>query len=171
MTCFYVHRIHRWPDGAFLVEVSEGMDSADPGVLTEKYRHLGEFVAYDNPKEAAIAAVRIQRQWEKDNPGFWMEHPPTLSAIGLVGELGIPSEEMTALELFTWARKRYELIPRCARCNNPYSENERYTIYDSFDDEGFCSEYCAEETYLANLREMQGDEVFYNNLKAYQEGA
>lgn len=159
MSDFYVHRIHRWPDGAFLVEVSEGRDSADPGVLTTRYRNLGEGDAFFNPRNAATAAVRIMKQWQKDDPVKFSDNMVTLSAIGLIGELGVPAEEMSALELFKWAKRQYALMPRCGRCGDPFRSDERYTIYDSYDEEGFCTDYCAETAYLERLKVLQEENL------------
>ena len=143
MPSFYVHRVLRWPDGDRLVELSEGRDSADPGVLGTKYKHLHEGWELNNPKEAAVCAVRIMRAWEADDPG---DEPIFLGLIGLAGELGIPADDVSARELFTWARRRLDAIPKCAYCGDPI-EGEEYKVWDSPFDDVYCREFCAEEAH------------------------
>lgn len=138
---YYVNRVHSWPDGDYFVEVVLSLDAGDPGTLVPVYRRLGEGDGFLNPKEAAVSAVRVQRQWIKDK-----QLDIELAYNGaFAGQLGVPGERVTACELFAWARKEFEQLERCAECGEIMG-GERYMIFDDIDDT-FCSQVCAENAY------------------------
>ena len=93
-----VTRQVQWPTGKPVVEVSiGGIDYTNPDALVAKYQ--GEFVEFEEPKEAVEAAIRICREWRKDgckdaNVGF-----------GSAGGFTLPFEDCTFKEAREWARR------------------------------------------------------------------
>jgi hypothetical protein len=155
---YWVYRLSAaWPDGGYYVEVSEGDDTASPDAMGTKYKELGEGRGYENPREAAIAAIRIARQWKKDgHRGEEIE--VVLCANGkFAGEMGVPADDMTVKELLLWARKEYESMVRCDNCNELVGR-ETYKNWD--DDDVYCSEYCAEEGLRRVYEDIWSEAVY-----------
>ena len=150
---YYVNRLHRWPDGDYQVEIAKGRDSGDPGCLSPMFRGLGEGGEFENPRCAAHAAVQVRREWSKSKRG---DMEIGFVTIGLIGELGVPGEEVDIVELFNWAKKEWDSLDKCDRCGGVLGEK----LYGfEFDDEyTFCSDYCAEETWWAWELEREGEE-------------
>jgi hypothetical protein len=93
-----VTRQVQWPTGKPVVEVSiGGIDYANPDALVAKYE--GEFVEFDDSREAVEAAIRICREWRRDgrkdaNVGF-----------GSTGGFTAPFDDCTFKEARDWASR------------------------------------------------------------------
>ena len=95
----------------------------------------------------------VNRYGNVENAPWWSEmgESPILLDAGC-------GAGMSALELFIWAKRQYALMPRCSRCGDPYRSDEGRTIFESFDDEEFCSDYCAETAHFQNLRVQEEEQ-------------
>ena len=101
---FFVSRQSYWPDGQLTVEIAGGgLDYANPDMLVEEYKHLGEGKEFDDPVEATEAAIEIARAWRRDAPGKCIG-----VASGYTGGCTIPFEPSTQKDLLKWARKQSE---------------------------------------------------------------
>jgi len=145
---YTVSRQIQWPEGKQVVEISSGgLDYTNPDALVGKYP--GEFETYDDPREAVQVAIAICRAWRKDGgKGARIAH-------GATGGMTMPFDPCTFPAAITWAMKRYECLPKCARCGGVLHENSIYTMEELGDDK-FCSEYCAEQFVLAEFLATQG---------------
>lgn len=132
---YTVTRQRQWPEGTPVVEVSAGgLDYTNPDALVEKYP--GEFETFDDPREAVDAAIAICLSWREDGePEAQVGHGATLG-------MTMPFDTCTFREARAWAQKRYETLPKCARCGEVLPE-KHYTVPE-LDGERFCREYCAE---------------------------
>lgn len=137
-----VTRQLQWPEGARVVEISEGsIDYSNPGALSAKYR--GEFEGFDDPREAVETAIEIAQRWQADEPDkrILIDHGATGG--GTMPFDGMPLCPNTYMKLRQWANAQYETLPKCDCCGKPLGK-ERYTLVDYEPDSVFCSEYCAE---------------------------
>lgn len=134
---YTVTRQLQWPEGTPVVEVSSGgIDYTNPDALAKKYR--GEFETFDDPREAATAAIAICKAWRKDG------EKKAQVGHGATGGMTMPFDACTYEELLDWADKTYEKLPKCNRCGNLLPA--KYYTVPELDDERFCREYCAEES-------------------------
>lgn len=134
-----VTRQHQWPDGRFVVEVSSGgLDYANPGALSRKYR--GEFEQFTDPREAASTAIEICRAWRKDG------QPNAKVGYGSTGGTTMPFDPCTFEELTAWAQEAWEKIPKCAECGDPLDEKWG-PVWMHHSERDCCSERCAEKHY------------------------
>lgn len=146
---YFVSRQMPWSEDYYMVEVvSGGSDNASPDMLSEKF--AGEGQEYEDPREAAEAAIRIAVAWRKTKPNkqVFIGFGNTLG-----GSFGIePSpRKKEKKEIKEWAEKIYEEIPQCDHCGKKMFSSERYT--HPLNSEGeFCKEYCAEEDYAAQIK-------------------
>jgi hypothetical protein len=151
-TRYYVNRILDYYEGTFSVEVVAGRDTGNPGRLGTEYRHLGEDESYADPRCAAIAAVRVQREWQKKREEL----------IGLVhngqvaGEWGVPGAEATVIELFMWANKEYRHLAKCGNCGDVLGATTYYIDWGN--EERYCSDVCAEIAHNRDIQEMDDDQ-------------
>ncbi len=135
---YTVTRQLQWPDGTPVVEISAGgMDYTNPDALSAKYP--GEFETFDDPEEAAQAALQILALWRADG------QPEAQPAYGATGGMTMPFDPCTEEELREWARKTKERLPKCDRCGEPLPKHPY--IHLDLDGEKFCSEYCANAAY------------------------
>lgn len=66
---WFVRRQMYWPDGQLCVEIAAGgLDYSNPDMLVEKYQGAGEGQEYEDPEEAAEAAIEIHKLWSRDCP-------------------------------------------------------------------------------------------------------
>lgn len=141
-----VTRQCQWPEGQLVVEISSGgIDYTNPDALVAKYP--GEMEIYDDPQEAAKAAIAICEGWRRDGA------PEAQVAHGATGGMTLPFEPSSYEELREWAKRERDRLPKCDRCGGILPEDP-YRLVDALDDERFCSEYCAEERY----RELSAEE-------------
>ena len=135
---YTVTRQIQWPEGAPMVEVSVGgLDYTNPDALSPKYP--GEFETFDDPEEAAQAALNILALWHADG------QPEAQMAYGATGGMTMPFDPCTEEELREWARKTKERLTKCARCSAVLGKTRYRHLH--LPDDLFCSEYCAEEAH------------------------
>lgn len=148
MQKYFVSRQTYWPDGENVVEVSVGgSDYANPDMLCVRYANEGEGEEFDNPKEAAAAAIEICKKWRVDN------QPDAQVAYGCTGGMTMPFEGCTFEELESWAKEKYDTLDRCPRCGEILGK-EKWSAgmftsdgdLISFEEFEYCSQYCAEES-------------------------
>ena len=157
MTYYVTRQAYVHDSGAFAVEIAKRLDVASPDALAEKYP--GEMEGFDDPRDAARAAVRVRDLWERDmhdgteRDSGWV--PFTLAASALV----YPTVEdgWGTAELEEWAIAEYERLPKCERCGAPITGD----VWRRFDDVGFddapayCSENCVEAACAADEQPLQ----------------
>ena len=146
MTYYVTRQSYAHDSGAFAVEIAKTLDVASPDALAQKYP--GEMEGYDDPREAARAAVTVRDLWERDmhdgteRGSGWV--PFTLATTSLV----YPTVEdgWGTAELEEWANAEFERLPKCDHCLTPINGD----AWRRFDDAGFddapayCSEHCVE---------------------------
>lgn len=140
-TKFYVSRQRYYYSGESAVEIAiGGLDYSGSDMLVSKYAGEGE--EYNSPAEAAQAAIDICRQWRKD--GVKSAFVTVINSHGFTVE----GESMTFPEVQAWAKALEQSLPKCPICGDFLpDENQRYSLYDDFFEEEYCSEYCAEKAY------------------------
>jgi len=143
---YVVTRQMQWPDGKYVVELSEGgIDYTNPDALANKYK--GEFEGFDNPVEAAETAIEIMNTWKKDMPD-----EEVFLGYGYTGGMTMPFDDCTEEELKAWAQKTYDAIPDCEECGNKIT-GESWNLGEYGDTVKFCSEDCAEAYFVKNVME------------------
>lgn len=147
---YFVSRQISYPDGEPYVEIETcGLDYASPGMLTSRYP--GESKEYEDPEEAAEAAIAIRTLWQGD------EKEAINISIGTTGgglAVHCP-EEMADDEVRRWAETESKSIERCDRCGDPLPK-KFYRRPDDWTGEKFCSEYCVERAVEFD-REVEDD--------------
>ncbi|MCK9458802.1 MAG: hypothetical protein M0R80_04120 [Proteobacteria bacterium] len=127
-----------------LVEIAyPNIDYSGSDMLVPKYAGEGE--SYNDPIEALESAISIMEMWRTEEPN---------KEIGICyGHFDMGEGEPEDIEeLRQQISKEYEQLPKCDYCNELIDENEYYTNDDSqFNEEKFCSEFCADESYIKNL--------------------
>lgn len=142
-----VTRQHRWHDGEYTVEISEGgIDYSGPDALCKKYP--GEFEEFSDPREAVEAALRIAKEWRKVEKRVKMVMGANLDMC--VGDpVAISVAERSFKKV---AKKLWEAAPKCDRCGEILPERA-FKMVD-FDGE-FCSENCAERAWEFEMESQQ----------------
>lgn len=131
-----VTRQCQWPDGNNVVEVSYGgIDYCNPDALAKEY--AGEFLTFDDPREAAETAIEICKQWRKDRP-----KDKAKVGVGSTGGWTMPFDPTTFKELRRWAKETWAKLEKCG-CGKPLPEKRKRWKADDWSGEEFCSEYCA----------------------------
>ena len=133
---YTVTRQCQWPDGDNVVEVSTGgIDYCNPDALCAKY--AGEFEEYKDPREAVEVAINIVKAWRKDSK----EH----ISIGVGSTLGmtLPFSPDTFKGARAWAKMRWESLPKCAGCGEPFSDKRHIWYANNWDGLEYCGEQCA----------------------------
>jgi len=142
-----VTRQCQWPEGNYVVEVSEGgLDYTNPDALVEEYE--GEFQEFADPREAVKTAIRICEQWRKDG------QINASIGVGVTMGFSIPFEDCSFEYALKWAEEKYEKLEKCARCGEIMEDakewwygGDQYSNGDFLLDQDlgkFCSESCAE---------------------------
>jgi hypothetical protein len=153
----YVTRQSNYYDsGAYSVELASELNVSGPGALVSKY--AGEFEEYDDPREAADVAIRIRKEWQKEEGLDYSTWPPqgvipfTLQMNDMV--YATVNDGLTAAGLRRWANEQYDKLPKCDRCGSIGATTWR----DGWGEEVLaCGEFCAEEM-LAPDPLTEGDE-------------
>jgi hypothetical protein len=143
---YYVSRQHYWHDGTRAVEIVSGSsDNASADMLTPFYRAEGEDDTYDDPREAAQAAIRVRNAWVKDVPyGADDAHGVIITGFTTGYGMVVP-EEVSDEELMTWAEEEYQKLPKCGHCGRLLGHDCYGNEFTTADNEyPFCSEYCAD---------------------------
>lgn len=137
---YFVSRQHQWPDGTFIVEISEGnSDSANADMMAVKYGYLGEGKEFTDPREAVEAGIQIYNEWRKINPEIEI-------GVGCTMGFTLPFSPQSIEYIEAWAERIYEKLPKCANCNQLLGK-QQYQHSDMMDDEKFCREYCVDQYY------------------------
>lgn len=152
MTYYVTRQSYVHDSGAFAVEIAKALDVASPDALAQKYP--GEMEGYDDPRDAASAAVTVRDLWERDMHAgsergpAWV--PFTLATTSLV----YPTVEdgWGTAELEQWASAEYERLPKCEHCAAPIDGDGWRRLDDvGFDDApAYCSEHCVEAACAAD---------------------
>jgi len=143
-------------DYDYHVEVAHDFEATSPDALGVKYKELGEGEGYEDPREAATAAIKVAARWAQDES----------ERIGLAwqtragGYFGVVADEADEEELKSLAEKEYESIPKCARCGDILGKT---WYHDYFGEDKYCSEFCATET----MRELDEDDPEWEEDYAY----
>jgi hypothetical protein len=144
MSGFYVTRQSNYYDeGAYSVEIARELDYAGPGALVQKYP--GEFEEYNDPREAAEAAIRIARAWRADK-GL-IDVPYELFTLAMNDMVyATVNDAMTSGELREWAQRVYDNMPKCRHCGDIVNSRALWYPMDFVGEEEFacCSENCAD---------------------------
>ena len=155
---FTVTRQHRWHDGLYIVEITQGgLDFSGPDMLVEKYGKLGEGDTFKGMTPAVEAAVAIARQWKLDLKAEGKNYKVYIASGNNHG-MGLTLDEYTATEkhfkMFLEKAKAFdEKLPKCVECGEILGK-EHFGFYDlgEFD---CCSEYCAEKYYAPLMEEVE----------------
>ena len=151
---WFVSRQNYWgveSEDALCVEIAfGGIDYSNADMLAAKY--IGEGESYTNPIEAVEVAIKIRDNWNDDLKKSG-ENVTARVDKGSTGGMGIPFlSERTDEELRAWARETLESLPKCDECGDLLG-TETYTHSLNFDDDRFCSSYCAERAYDGHFAE------------------
>lgn len=150
---FFVSRQLEWPDGNLLVEVAVGgLDYCNPGMLGVRWKELGEGQEFENPVEAAEAAIKIRNAWKA------VEVEEIEIAFGATGGMTLSLPRMRDTELLAKAQEVYEGLPKCAECSGLLGE-EKWAHELVVDDERFCREFCCDENYAKMSRDNEEENV------------
>jgi hypothetical protein len=156
---YYVCRQWYYYSGERMVELTEGgLDFSGPDQLVAQYPELGECRAFERPQEAALAAIKVMKAWQKDAPN---EEIHVTVRSQLAGYSGMEGEPWTIRDIRLWAQEAWEAwekLPKCVRCGEVVSEDDAYgNCRTVFNDNmyPFCSEYCAEEDYYELMEELE----------------
>jgi hypothetical protein len=159
---YFVSRQHYWgidDEDAYVVEIaSGGVDMSGSDMLVPKWKSLGEGAEYNDPREAAKAAISICEHWRKIQPLANVAH-------GSTGGFTIPFEPCTYEELEAWAEKAYTNLAKCTECGNILGK-ETFTHDLVCDDEKFCSQNCADNNY----QKMNADRMHSSKQECVDEG-
>lgn len=119
--CYFVSR-QKYPDGTSVVEIAvNGIDSANPDMLVEKY--AGEGKEYKDPRRAVDVAIDICLRWRKDG------ERKAKVAIGDTSGFTMPFEPVSFRTAKKWAQKEYARLPKC-HCGRIATQS------------GYCSRIC-----------------------------
>lgn len=111
-----------------------------------KFARLGEGETFVSPVRAVEAAIQVCDAWRADGC------PEAQIGYGATGGMTMPFDPCTFEEARAWAAKREESLPKCGRCGELLGR-KRYTIPE-LDDQTFCREYCAEQTWYDHCDQM-----------------
>lgn len=153
---YYVCRQLYYYTGELMVEITEGgLDYAGPDMLVNRYPDEAE--AYQHPRQAAQAAIKIQKLWQADEPADTV-HICVRSQVG--GYFGLEGEPITPADLLAWTHAAWAALPKCQRCGDVMPENGYGNEFTIFDNEyPFCSENCADNAQQEWLAELEGEQL------------
>lgn len=149
VTRWFVSRQDYWgEENPLAVEIATGgLDYANADMLGVAYARLGEGEEYEDPREAAAAAVGVAVAWRRDTGRSADE---ITVRIGFTGGSSMPFEEGTDTEAIAWGAKTYEGLPKCPECGELMKERWVPTDFAVDDDEACCSQFCCEQRHLAS---------------------
>ena len=150
---WFVSRQHYWgEENPLAVEIAAGgTDYANADMLGVAYHSLGEGREYDDPREAAAAAIAVAEAWRRDSGRTGDE---ITVRVGYTAGMSIPFEEGTDDEAHEWAVRAFAALPKCPHCGELMG-SERWVPADFpiDDDEACCSEFCCEARHIQALAE------------------
>lgn len=145
---WFVSRQDYWgEENPLAVEIAAGgLDYANADMLTVAYQFLGEGREYDDPREAAVAAVAVAEAWRRDSGRAADE---ITVRVGYTGGMSMPFDEGTDDEALAWAERTHAGLPKCPHCGDLMG-TQRWVPCDFpvDDDEACCSESCCEARHL-----------------------
>lgn len=138
MSKYFVSRQHYYYSGECMVEIAcGGLDYANADMLVEKY--VGEGEEYADPREAAIAAIEVCKDWRKD------DQKDAKVTVVSTGGFSLEGEGMTFAQVKEWAEKAYEKLPKCDYCGELLGKETWQNEESDWTGFTFCREYCAEQ--------------------------
>lgn len=150
---WFVSRQNYWgEENPLAVEIAAGgLDYANADMLGVAYASLGEGREYDDPREAADAAIAVAEAWRRDSGRPADE---ITVRVGYTGGMSIPFEEGTDEEARAWAERTRAALPTCPQCGDLMG-SERWVPWDFAvdDDEACCSQWCCEARHLGEFAE------------------
>lgn len=138
MKKYYVSRQAYYYSGESVVEIAiGGLDYSNADMLVAKYN--GEGDEYENPLEAAQAAIEICKAWRNDG-----QKDAKVTVVN-TGGYSLEGESMTFKQVLDWGKAAYAKAEKCDHCGKLLPE--KYYLNNESDWTGFkfCREYCAEE--------------------------
>jgi hypothetical protein len=145
---WFVSRQDYWgEENPLAVEIAAGgVEYANADMLVDAYAALGEGREYDDPREAAAAAIAVAEAWRRDTGRSAEE---ITVRVGYTGGMTMPFEEGTDADAREWAERTYAELPKCPHCGELMG-NERWvpTDFPVDDDEACCSQFCCEARHL-----------------------
>lgn len=148
---WFVSRQDYWgEENPLAVEIAAGgIDYANADMLGVVYRSLGEGEEYDDPGEAAAAAIAIAEAWRRDSGRPADE---ITVRVGYTGGMSISFEEGSDDEARAWAERTRAMLPACPHCGKLMG-SERWVPcgVPVDDDEACCSEWCCEARHLTEV--------------------
>lgn len=152
---FTVTRQHRWDDGKFIVEITQGdHDWSNPGALSAKYNN--EFETFTGMKPAAEAAIEIAKKWKAD------EAEEIYIAWGNThGFTMCLDDHETTEEVFTNLLKEAEefdsKLSKCEECGDILTKDKYGNNFTDYNEYPFCSERCAENHEIKFKKEYEDE--------------
>lgn len=161
-TKFTVTRQLQYPDGDFVVEISQGeFDYCNPGKLGCMFRKLGEDETFAGMTPAVEAGIAIAKAWQEHEPDLVI-----LIAVGNTGGNTMPfdGEEFTEEVLSALREKAKafdEKLPKCSHCGEILpAKKDRYRNGNSdWSGDEFCSMHCAEEAQRFDDQQQAEDDA------------
>jgi len=168
---YTVTRQIQWPEGAHVVEVSQGgIDYTNPDALVKRYS--GEFETFTDPREAVETAINICKAWNKDG-----SKPRARVGMGATGGYTMPFEMSTFKAVRDLAKEIYSKLSKCPSCGAITEDLKEWwsageylaggEVWPFDDGEKYCSEACAEKasTYECDVCD---EFVTYDEIKNHQ---
>jgi hypothetical protein len=152
MTYYVTRQAYVHDDGAFAVEIATALDVASPDALAQRYP--GELEGYEDPREAARAAVAVRDLWERDLHASGELRRGSITFTLATSSLVYPTVEdgWGSAELEQWAASEYDRLPKCENCAAAISGDawRRFEDLGFADTPAFCSEHCVEASRAAD---------------------
>lgn len=150
MTWFLSRQCY-WPDGDLVIEIAAGgADYANAGMLADppdgRYDLLGCTREYSDPREALEVAFRVRDLWNEElqGTGGSCRIETGYTAGWTMPFMSFPDDEC----LRKWAQERWNELPKCDQCGEPYTTPAWYLAWDpelgKFCSEGCCDRACYE---------------------------
>ena len=116
-------------------------DYPNPGAYVKKY--AGEFETFDDPRDAARAAVKIRRAWAKDcGKTVTIRHGFTG---GMTMPFDAPEVGNGVIEILKWAAEKAQQLPKCFSCGSILGKERYHTPEYDAEEHEFCSPVCVDE--------------------------
>lgn len=146
---YMVSRQSNWyDDGAYSVEIATQPEFAGPGALARCYHE--DFSEYEDPREAAEAAIRLAGRWRTLAVGGLLPFRCfTIAGNSMV--YATVNDAMSAPELREWAGRVFERLAKCVQCGGLIAGDAWYPVECMGEEEfGCCSESCADSRAYAD---------------------
>lgn len=133
---YFVSRQKVWPSGEPVVEIAGCLDAAGPDMMVPYFRKEGDGGEFDDPREAASAAIRVRDAWWAGGKNPYLKDWSKV----------VINEFETDADVLAWSERAFARIPKCVECGEPIYRETWYPE-DCFKDDAFacCSGRCAEQ--------------------------